>query len=309
MLLVELANAGQLLLDQRDLPFLRLFLRVETLHLLLELPDALTQLGLLPGPAVDANLEQFGLAHHDVGDIGIAGTPGEFRRKIDLVQPTLFGFQPRRARQRGVEIPGDDRQIRFGDGVIKPHQDLARLDLVAVMRKQLPDDAAGRILHLLDVGLDHDLSPRDQRAGDLGGRGPAPESAGDKGDDREPDDQMQPDRALRTLWPAATCDLRRSAAHDLAAPESETILIGADAATRGCRTCPSTASFGPNACMRPSLSTRIWSTPSMPTGRCATTMTTAPRSRAERTARVRASSPSESRLEFGSSSTIRKGLP
>ena len=43
--------------------------------------------------------------------------------------------------------------------------------------------------------------------------------------------------------------------HDFfAAPASDTILIGGGGATR-CSTWPSTVSFGPNACMRPSFST------------------------------------------------------
>src|SRR5450755_960537 len=108
---------------------------------------------------------------------------------------------------------------------------------------------------------------------------------------------MQPDRALRALQ-AATADqrpdglavhdltdhvpvVRYPADHDLATPASDTILIGAGEATRGCSTCASTVSFGPKACMRPSRSTRIWSTASIPIGRCATTTTMAPRSRAE----------------------------
>ena len=57
------------------------------------------------------------------------------------------------------------------------------------------------------------------------------------------------------------------------------IGAGAGGVTR-CSTCPSTVSFGPNACMRPSFSTSSWSTASMPIGRCATTTTMAPRSRA-----------------------------
>src|SRR5262249_27714194 len=166
------------------------------------------------------------------------------------------------------------------------------------------DHAAGRMLDFLDVGFDHDLARRDQGAGNLLGRGPCSEPAGQQRDHREADDQMQPDRA-----PYNGLFFRFLIAHDFAPPASETILIGCGGTTRGCSTCASTVSFGPKACMRPSRSTRIWSTPSIAIGRCATTTTMAPRSRAPRTARVSASSPSVSRLELGSSRTIRNGSP
>ena len=178
------------------------------------------------------------------------------------------------------------------------------LTSVAVAHADFTDHAAGRVLYLLDVGIDDHRSGRDQRAGDRHRRGPAAEAAGQHQDDDKAYDQMQPDRAAR----AAHFVLHVLTSHDLP-PASETILIGGGGPGTRCSTCPSTCSFGPNACMRPSFSTRSWSTASMPIGRCATTTTMAPRSRAARTARVSASSPSLSRLELGSSSTIRKGLP
>ena len=166
---------------------------------LVQLRDPLVQLRLLSGPPVDADLEQFGLARHDVLDVGIVGAIEQRRRKHDLVEAALLGLQPRGARPQPVEVLGDDRKARLDDGVVEPHHDVAGLDQIAVARADFADHAAGRMLNLLDVGIDHDRSRRDQRARDFRGRCPAAEAAGEHDDHRQPDDQMQPDRAPRAL--------------------------------------------------------------------------------------------------------------
>src|SRR6266481_2153193 len=110
----------------------------------------------------------------------------------------------------------------------------------------LADHAAGRMLHFFYVGFDDDRSRRDQCPRDLGRRRPATKPAGKNDDHRQTDDQMQPYRLPRSALFAA--------AHDLATPPSDTILMGVGGATR-CSTCPRTVSLGPNACMRPSFNT------------------------------------------------------
>ena len=161
--------------------------------------DPLAQLRLLPDPAVDANLEQLGLARDDGLDVGVVGAVEQHLGKHDLVEALLFGLQPRGPRPQPVEVLGDDRKARLGDGVVEPHHHLAGLDEIAVAREHFADDAAGRMLHLLHVRFDDDLSRRDQRARDFRGRCPAAEPAGQNDDDREAHDQMQPDRPLRAL--------------------------------------------------------------------------------------------------------------
>ena len=247
MLIVQRPDPDQFLFHQRDFLVLGLLLRLEAGDFLVQLRDPLAQLRLLPDPPGGANLEQFGLARHHVLDVGIIGTVEQHRWKHDLVEALLFGLEPRRPRPQPVEVLGDDREACLGDGVVEPHHHVAGLDEIAVMRAHFADHAAGRMLDFLDVGFDHDRSRRDQRAGDLRGRCPAAEPAGQNDDHRQPDDQMQPYRRLRARGLAA--------AHDLATPPSDTILIGDGGATR-CSTCPSTVSLGPKACMRPSLSTR-----------------------------------------------------
>ncbi len=58
------------------------------------------------------------------------------------------------------------------------------LTSLAVAHAQLADHAAGRVLHLLDVGIDDQLAWRDHRAGELRRRRPA----------AKPDDQQRPPR-------------------------------------------------------------------------------------------------------------------
>ena len=176
-LVIELADADQLLFDQRDFLVLGLLLRREARDFLVELRHALAQLRLLSGASEDANLEQFGFARHDVADVGIVGAIGEHRRKLDLVEAALLGLQPRRARPQSVQRLDDDGEARLDDGLVEPHHDIAGLDDVAVAHAHFADHAAGRVLHLLDVGIDHHRARRNQRAGNRHRRRPAAEPA------------------------------------------------------------------------------------------------------------------------------------
>ena len=61
--------------------------------------------------------------------------------------------------------------------------DVAALHMVAIADTKLAHHATGRVLDLLDVGVDYDRPRCDHGAGQLGGRGPA----------TNPDDQQQAD--------------------------------------------------------------------------------------------------------------------
>src|SRR5712664_973861 len=246
MLFVELANADQFLLHQRNFLVFRLFLRRQARDLLVQLRDPLAQLRLLSGPSIDTNLEQLGLARDDGLYIGVLGPRERHMRKYDVVEAPLFGLQSRGPRPQPVEVFGDDRKTRLGNGVIEPHDNVAGLDDIAISRADLADHAAGRMLYFFHVGFDDNRSRRDQRPRDLRRRCPAAKPAGKNDDHRQADVQMQPYRLQRSLLLAA--------AHDLATPPSDTILMGLGGATR-CSTCPNTVSLGPNACMRPSFNT------------------------------------------------------
>ena len=87
--------------------------------------------------------------------------------------PSRSALEARLARAQFVQALGDDREVGARHRVVEPHHDVAGLDAVAVAHAHFADDAAGRVLHLLDVGIDHDRARRDQRAGQLGGRRPS----------------------------------------------------------------------------------------------------------------------------------------
>jgi hypothetical protein len=155
------------LLNQLNLAGLGGLLRGQAADFLIELGDAFAQLRLLPDAAGGADVEQFCLAGDHVLHIVIGDLLEQDGRKGDPLGAALLGLQPRRPRPQPVEVLGDDGQTGLGDGVVEPHHDVARLDHVTVAGAQFADHAAGGMLHLLDVGIDHDGAGRDQRAGDL----------------------------------------------------------------------------------------------------------------------------------------------
>src|SRR5262245_35778000 len=76
----------------------------------------------------------------------------------------------------------------------------------------------------------------------------------------------------------------------------------------GTKTFGNNFSLGPKLTALPLAITSTKSTPAKVLGRCATTTIMPPRLRTREIACISADSPSASRLEFGSSSTTRKGL-
>ena len=79
---------------------------------------------------------------------------------------------------------------------------------LALLDQDLPDHAAGRVLHLLDVRFDHDGAGRDHRAGQLGGRRPAADAADEQHGDRQSHEIELADRAARVLLGRVTSGLR-----------------------------------------------------------------------------------------------------
>ena len=192
----------------------------------------------------------------------------------------------------------NDGQARPRLNVVEAKQDLPSLDLLAVADTQLTHHAASRVLHPLHVAINHDLARRDHRARELRGDGPPPDANHQKRGYGSDQTDMKRQRRLQLQW---------GRFHDTASPGSLTIRSGGSGAAVGRRSLLKTSSFGPNECRRPCTSVRARSTPLNAPARCATTMTIPPRARVVAIACVSASSPSESRLEFGSSRTSRKG--
>src|SRR5262249_36990526 len=197
------------------------------------------------------------------------------------------------------------------DRIVEPDDDLALFDHAAFLDEDLPDHAAGRMLHLLDARLDDDVAGSDHGAGDVRAGGPAADAAHQEGDHRKADDIELADRLTRIARSRAGIRV-----HDPLLPASPTtrrLRSPAAAAGAGCGaraiSFARTWSRGPNACWVPFISTSALSQPISDDCRCAMMMTMAPRFLASAMAFCSAASPSPSRLELGSSSTMRNGSP
>ena len=138
--------------------------------------------------------------------------------------------------------------------------------MFAIVHAQFADDAAGRMLHLLNVLIDDDRALRDQRAGNLDCRRPAADAATEQQQDGDTGKKMAADRRARSGrprgkltfggLPAVGGKFLRARDHTPALPLSGTIFSGCGTAGR-CRTLLRTSSFGPKACVRPSFITSI----------------------------------------------------
>src|SRR6185437_6643854 len=209
-----------------------------------------------------------------------------------------LGGEPRLARVQLRQTLGHDGKVGARYRFVEPHHNVACFDMIAVTHPHFAHDAAGRMLHLLDVRIDDERTLRDECAGNLSRGRPAADPAAEQDDDGDAEKDVPPDRNAR--WG------RRFFFHP-APPASGTTFNARGAGAGHCNTLLRISSFGPNCCWRPLAMTRIKSTAAIALGRCATTTTIPPRARTPMIAFVSASSPSESRLELGSSSTTRNG--
>jgi hypothetical protein len=86
-----------------------------------------------------------------------------------------------------VELGSHHAEGRPGHRVVEPQHDLAIFHLPAFLDEDLADDAAGRMLHLLHVGLDDDRTRRNHGARQMGGRRPAADTTDEQDGDRQSD--------------------------------------------------------------------------------------------------------------------------
>ena len=108
--------------------------------------------------------------------------------KVDGFGVVPLGQQPRFPRHQLVELGAHDAERGLGHGIVEAQHDLPVLDHAALLDEDLADDAAGRMLHLLDVRLDDDGAGRDHGAGQLAGRRPAAHPADQHHDEGQADD-------------------------------------------------------------------------------------------------------------------------
>ena len=265
VLLPKVAHAGELLVDEAELLGLGVLLRDEPGNLLLQLLDALLQLIFLPEPGVAPQFEQLALGVHRVFDVGIVDAVGQLARHRHGVGAIAFGAEAGLARIELVEALGDDGEIGARHGLVEPDQDIASLDPVAVVHAHLADDAAGRMLHLLDVGIDDDGALRDQGAGDFRGRSPAAQPERQHRHQHAADHDVLADRSFRarrrTAEPETTDfqigELQVAELVDHAGPPFSGTTFKARGGGVGWITRLRISSFGPNCCWRPLAMTRM----------------------------------------------------
>ena len=146
---------------------------------------ALAQLRFEAFARLAPDFEQPGLAAQHAPDLRVVLARGQLIGKIDACRcPQARLPRARGARANSSSPLDDDRKIGAGLSVVEPDNDVADADQIAVAHPQFGDDAAGRVLHFLHVGVDDELALRDHRAGELAGRGPSANAA-DQQHDRQ----------------------------------------------------------------------------------------------------------------------------
>ena len=110
-----------------------------------------------------------------------------------LFRTVAFRLIARLTRHELVEALGVDRQVGAGLGIVETHDNLASLHNVAVVDEKLADDAARRVLNLLDVGVDDDHAGSHYGACQLRGGRPAAHAYHEQSDGRDSGNKMRPD--------------------------------------------------------------------------------------------------------------------
>ena len=126
-----------------------------------------------PSRVVSPHLEQLALTCEKLCDLGIVLPIKEILRKIGSVVAVLFGFKARATRRKLVDILGDNIEIGLRLRRVETDQHVAGFHTVAVFHVELTDDAAGRVVNRLHVGIDNQRTRRDHRARQPGGCRPS----------------------------------------------------------------------------------------------------------------------------------------
>ena len=237
----QIADALELLVDERHFLGLGVLLGGQPGDLLLQLLDALLQLILLAETRGAAQLEQLALARQRLVEVAIVDVAGKLVGQRDGIGAVALGREAGFAGIKLVEALGDDGEIGTGHRLVEAHEDVARLHPVAVVRPDLADHAAGRVLHLLHVRIDDHRALCDQGAGNLRRRGPAAEPDRQDPDQHNAGEYVPADRLTRAR--------RRLVFHP--APPCSGTTFKARGCRPGCTARLRISSFGPNCCCRP----------------------------------------------------------
>ena len=109
---------------------------------------------------------------HCSRDMLVVHSVPEIARNYHLICAIAFGFQARLPGGQLVQRLRNDGQISPRLDVVEAKQDLPSLDLLAVADTQFTHHAASRVLHALDVAINHHLARGNDGARELRGDGP-----------------------------------------------------------------------------------------------------------------------------------------
>jgi hypothetical protein len=154
-------------------------LRLQGDDFVVDLDDAEFQLLALVVAIGEVALMQAGFAGDDLGQGRVVAAEAGW--KDDLALPVPVGDQAGAARFGLVHLGAEDGPFGQGLGVIQAEHQLPGLHLVPFADEDLGDDAAVKMLNLLEVLVDLDRAGGDDRAAELRGEGPSANAA-KKGD-------------------------------------------------------------------------------------------------------------------------------
>jgi hypothetical protein len=119
---------------------------------------------------------------------------GKLRRHCHGIGAVALGGKPRLARIKLGKALGDDGKVRAGHRLVQPQKNIAGFHVVAVANEQLPDHAAGRMLHFFHIRIDDDRTLRDQGARNLSRCRPSAQTEHQRSDQDGANEDVPPDR-------------------------------------------------------------------------------------------------------------------
>ncbi len=184
-LFVELPDPLQFFGDDLRLACVCVELRAKTENFVLELGDPLGELRALAFARRTPRIEQPAFGGDDPLRLGIVRPAGEICRNLQCVASVALGFEAPLATEKLIELAGDHLEIGARDGLVETDEQVALRNLVAFAHQDLADNAAGRMLHFLDVAIDDELARSDHRVRHGGGDQPERQRAAEDRDEHE----------------------------------------------------------------------------------------------------------------------------
>src|SRR5262249_21757880 len=119
---------------------------------------------LLALPRAGTGLEQGAFRREQRLDRLVGRARRKLRRSFELRKTIAFGGQPRDLRTHFVKLLAHHLLAGLSLGRVNTHREIAGSNMAAVLHLDLGDDAAGRVLDRLYVGLNDEISGNDDRA-------------------------------------------------------------------------------------------------------------------------------------------------